>query len=90
MNENQDSGSGSRVAVSANCDRTRIIEEALSEIERELQLRERCFPRWIQEGRISKIDARDRLERQKYAKEILQSALDSMAKVADTASTEQS
>ena len=76
MNEEQNSSDRSGVAIQAAGDRSRIIEEALAEIERELQVRERCFPRWIAEGRISKIDARDRLQRQKYAQEILQAALD--------------
>lgn len=41
----------------------RSIEEALDEVAREIAVRERCFPRWITEGRISKSDAKDRLQR---------------------------
>jgi hypothetical protein len=51
-------------------------DEALSELERELQVRERCFPRWVAEGRVSRIDARDRLDRQKKAVIILRALLD--------------
>jgi hypothetical protein len=46
-------------------------EEALAELVRELTVRDRCFPRWINEGRISKIDARDRVHRQRKAVEIV-------------------
>lgn len=41
----------------------RSIEEATSEIERECNVRSRCFPRWIGEGRVNRIDAQDRLDR---------------------------
>lgn len=41
----------------------RTLEEAQSECERECEVRRRCFDRWVQEGRISRIDAKDRLER---------------------------
>lgn len=43
------------------CNRT--LEEAQSEVERECEVRRRCFDKWIGEGRISRIDANDRLER---------------------------
>lgn len=43
------------------CNRT--LEEAQSEVERECEVRRRCFDRWISEGRLSRIDANDRLER---------------------------
>jgi len=41
----------------------RSIEEAISELQRELQVRTRCYDRWVSEGRVSYIDARDRQER---------------------------
>jgi hypothetical protein len=41
----------------------RTLGEAIDEAEREFNVRERCFPKWIQEGRITKTDAKDRLER---------------------------
>jgi hypothetical protein len=47
------------------------IEAALGEVERELQVRERCFPRWVEEGKISRIDAKDRMSRQIQARELL-------------------
>lgn len=49
----------------------RSAEEALSEVERELNMREKCFVRWIGEGRISRIDARDRLSRLRLAFDLL-------------------
>jgi len=53
-------------------------DEALSEIQREAEVRERCFPRWVKEGRLSRIDARDRLDRQINAANILQLVLDTL------------
>lgn len=41
----------------------RSIDEAISECEREAHVRLRCFDRWIQEGKVSRVDAWDRLER---------------------------
>lgn len=41
----------------------RSTEEALAELEREAQVRKRCFDRWVQEGKVSTVDARDRMER---------------------------
>lgn len=42
---------------------SRSIDEAISEIEREAQVRFRCYDRWIQECKVSRVDAWDRLER---------------------------
>ena len=41
----------------------RSIEEALSEVEREMQVRERMYGKWITDGKISRVDAKDRGER---------------------------
>lgn len=43
--------------------RQRPLQEAIDEVERELNVRSRCFPRWITEGRVSRTDAQDRLDR---------------------------
>lgn len=43
------------------------LESAMDEAIRELEVRERCYPRWIKEGRISKTDARDRTHRLRAA-----------------------
>lgn len=41
----------------------RSLQEAIDESQREFNVRERCFPKWVDEGRLTKSDARDRLER---------------------------
>jgi signal recognition particle subunit SEC65 len=53
------------------------LEGAIGELERELQVRERCYPRWVAEGKVSRLDAKDRLARQKRAVFILQLVIDS-------------
>jgi len=44
--------------------RSRDIEECVDELEREFNLRSRCYIRWVAEGRMSNTDAQDRLDRQ--------------------------
>lgn len=51
----------------------RSIDEAMAEIEREVRVRERCYDRWIQEGRVSRVDAHDRQERMISAIRLLRS-----------------
>jgi hypothetical protein len=41
----------------------RSLEEAVSELEREFQVRERCYERWIADGKLDLITAKDRMER---------------------------
>ena len=53
------------------------LEAAIGEVNRERQVRERCYPRWTAEGKLSKIDAKDRLSRIIKAEEILQLVIDS-------------
>ena len=43
--------------------RPRSVKEAIDEVHRELCVRQRCFPRWIQDGRVSETDAQDRVDR---------------------------
>jgi hypothetical protein len=38
-------------------------EEALSELLRESQVRERCYDRWIADGKMTSVDAQDRFDR---------------------------
>jgi hypothetical protein len=54
----------------------RTLDEAVSEVNREVAVRERCFPRWIQEKRLDSIEAKDRLERLKSAANYLEDLLD--------------
>lgn len=41
----------------------RSLEEAISEVDREIKVRIRCYDRWVSEGKLSRIDAVDRVER---------------------------
>ena len=52
----------------------RPAAEALDELQREYQVRARCFPRWVKEGRVSGTDAQDRLDRLASAIELLRVA----------------
>lgn len=52
------------------------LEPAASELAREMGVRERCFPRWVEQGKISRIDAKDRFLRHKKAVEIMAFLLD--------------
>jgi hypothetical protein len=51
--------------------RIRDQVEALDELQREFNLRARCFPRWVANGRVSATDAQDRLDRLATAIELL-------------------
>jgi hypothetical protein len=57
----------------------RTLDEALEEVTRELTVRTRCFPRWVQEGRIGQAESKDRLERLAAAQKFLQILVDSRA-----------
>jgi hypothetical protein len=57
----------------------RNLEEALDEVQREYNVRARCFPRWISEGRMSRTDAQDRLDRLATAIEYLTKLNDAQA-----------
>ena len=52
------------------------LEAVLGELTREREVRERCYPRWVEEGKMSRIDAKDRMSRQLLAEEILALKLD--------------
>lgn len=41
----------------------RTLEEAVSEVQREIDVRRRLYDRWQTEGKLSRVDAHDRLER---------------------------
>lgn len=51
--------------------RYRGPQEALDEIARELNVRSRCFPKWIADGRVCKTDAYDRLDRLASAHQLI-------------------
>lgn len=50
---------------------SRCRQEAVDELTRELNVRRRCFPRWIADGRVSQTDAQDRLDRLASALELI-------------------
>lgn len=54
----------------------RTLEEAFDECTRENEVRKRCYGKWIDEGRLSRSDARDRTERLAAAIEFLKRMLD--------------
>ncbi len=49
---------------------------ARDELIRELTVRERCFPKWVDEGRLSPTDASDRLDRLTWAAIVLAHRVD--------------
>jgi hypothetical protein len=65
------------------------IAEALHECQRELQVRQRCYPRWVKEGKLTAFEADERANRlaaacqwlERYAEETAAQA----AKVLDLA-----
>lgn len=52
----------------------RNIAEAISEVERELLVRKRCYGRWVDDGKMSRIDAVDRYARLQSALAYLRAA----------------
>lgn len=55
------------------------LEEAWSEVVREIGVRERCFTRWVEEGKLAWADGRDRLARLHAAAVALKVILDDPA-----------
>jgi hypothetical protein len=41
----------------------RTLEEAVAEVQREIEVRRRLYDKWVADCRMSRIDAHDRLER---------------------------
>lgn len=41
----------------------RPITEAVDELARELDVRDRCYDRWVADKKLSRTDAKDRMER---------------------------
>lgn len=68
----------SQEELSAGWDKC-TAQEAADECERELNVRLRCFPKWIDDGRLSKSDAKDRCRRLLKARALLQNVLDTPA-----------
>ena len=43
------------------------LQPALDEVQRELKVRERCYDRWVSDGKLSASEARDRFDRLMHA-----------------------
>lgn len=52
------------------------VQQALDEIARELGVRERLYVKWVEEGKHSETEARDKLRRMIKAASILQALVD--------------
>lgn len=64
MNDNeQNENCEIKAAIASGKLKLRPLEEALSECCREYRVRLRCYDRWITDGKIDAVDARDRMER---------------------------
>jgi hypothetical protein len=68
MSKDEEKAAGEQLAAGWE---KRSLEEAIDEVYRECQVRLRCFPRWVEEGRVSRSDAKDRLQRLLKAQEAL-------------------
>jgi len=68
---------------------SRPLMECIDELGRELMLRQRCYDRWVAEGRLSATDAADRLARHESAMAFLTAVarlpVEEQQKVLDTA-----
>lgn len=53
---------------------SRSIAEAASELRREWGVRKRCYGRWVQDGKLTEVEAIDRLERLEAALDIVERA----------------
>jgi hypothetical protein len=62
---------GSKLALAAEAIDGEELQEALDECKRELGVRERCFPRWVKEGRLTETDCKHRLGGMRTAVSIL-------------------
>lgn len=52
----------------------RSIAEAASELKRELGVRRRCYQRWIADGKLTDVEAVDRMERMEKALDVVERA----------------
>lgn len=54
----------------------RDLRQARSEVDREVKVRERCYARWVDDGKITDVDATDRLDRLEDARTVLDALCD--------------
>jgi hypothetical protein len=62
-NQNKQSEIGTVISGLSTDECTRTRQEAVAEIEREMNVRFKCFDKWIADGRLAEVDAKDRAER---------------------------
>ena len=55
------------------------LQDAVKEIRREIQLRERLYPQWVASGKLNKATAERQLARMKYALELLEGKPENLA-----------
>jgi acyl transferase domain-containing protein len=84
MSKDEETAAGEAMALGWE---KRSLEEAIDEVFRECQVRMRCFPRWVQEGRVSRSDAKDRLQRLLKAQEALKAVEVSLDGIPQTDAT---
>ncbi len=60
-----------KIEVEVPGDLPRHPQEARDELIRELTVRRRCFPGWVQQGKLSATEAQDRVDRMEAAVRIL-------------------
>ena len=65
----------------------RSLAEAISEVNRELTVRERIFPKWVKEGKMDAIDSQDRFDRLAAARHFLVLLAESTAVAAPVTSS---
>lgn len=53
-------------------DRPVTVEAAVAEVQRELQVRVRCYDGWVKDGKMARIDAQDRMDRLAQANDLLE------------------
>lgn len=62
-NQNKSATVGTEISALSTDECTRTRAEAVAEIEREMNVRFKCFDKWIADGRLAAVDAKDRAER---------------------------
>lgn len=63
-------------AIEEHCNRS--IDEAISEVTREIDVRRRCYDKWIMDRRLDRVDANDRMERLISALHMLEAVRDAV------------
>lgn len=57
------------------------LQRACDELAREISMRQRCYPRWVEEGRMSRTESKERMFGLVTAQEYLKNLLDSESSI---------